>query len=113
MGSANNQLKATSKEAEIDLARKLADAGILFVIDWAHNTAGVMAGWAEWIWQEKASFDKIKQKIELVCRDNIRSLLEQAESAGKTPTELVYENVEKVVYAGLEFGEAAPFGENG
>ncbi len=113
MGSANNQLKATSKEAEIDLARKLADAGILFVIDWAHNTAGVLAGWAEWIWQEKASFDKIKQKIELVCRDNIRSLLEQAKSTGKTPTELVYENVEEVVYAGLEFGEAAPFGENG
>ncbi len=98
IGSANNQLKATSKEGEIELARKIANAGILFVVDWAHNTAGVIAGWAEWLFQDQASFDKIKPRIELVCRDNFRQLLEEAEKTGKTPTELVYEKVEDAVY---------------
>jgi len=105
IGPANNQLKATSKEGDIELAKKLADAGILFVIDWAHNAAGVIAGWAEWLLQEKASFDRIKPRIELVCRDNFRKLLEEAEKTGKTPTELVYEKVEDVVYSGAEFNE--------
>jgi leucine dehydrogenase len=112
MGSANNQLKATSKEAEIELAKKLSDAGILFIIDWAHNTAGVMAGWAEWLWQEKASLDKIRPRIDLVCRENLRRLLEQAKLTGKTPTELVYEKVEGMVYSGIEFGESTQLDES-
>jgi len=105
IGPANNQLRATSKEGEIVLAKKLADAGILFVVDWAHNTGGVIAGWSEWLLQEKASFDKIRPRIELVCRDNFRKLLEEAEKTGKTPTELVYKKVEDTVYSGAEFSE--------
>jgi glutamate dehydrogenase/leucine dehydrogenase len=106
MGSANNQLKATSKEAEIELAKELADAGILFVVDWAHNTGGVLTAWAEWLFQEGASLDKIKPRIELVCRDNLRKLLEEAKGTGRTPTELIYEKVEDLVYSGVEFSEA-------
>ena len=106
IGSANNQLAATSREAEIKLAKKLAEAGILFVIDWAHNTGGVIRAWAEWVFQEEASFDKIKPRIELVCRDNLRKLLEEAKRTGKTPTELVYDKVEDLVYSGVEFSEA-------
>lgn len=105
MGSANNQLKATSKEAEIELAKKLADAGILFVVAWAHNSGGVIRAWAEWVFQEEASFDKIKPRIELVCRDNLRKLLEEAKRTGRTPTELVYDKVEDIVYSGVEFSE--------
>ena len=105
MGSANNQLEATSKEAEIELAKKLADAGILFVVAWAHNAGGVIRAWAEWVFQEEASFDKIKPRIELVCRDNLRKLLEEAKRTGKTPTELVYDKVEDLVYSGVEFSE--------
>jgi len=105
MGAANNQLKATSKEAEIELAKRLADAGILFVVDWAHNAGGVLTAWAEWVFQEEASFDKIKPRIELVCRDNLRKLLEEAKRTGRTPTELVYEKIEDMVYSGAEFGE--------
>lgn len=105
MGSANNQLKATSKEGEIELAKRLADAGILFVVAWAHNAGGVIRAWAEWVFQEEASFDKIKPRIELVCRDNLRKLLEEAKRMGRTPTELVYEKVEDMVYSGAEFGE--------
>ena len=105
MGSANNQLKATSKEAEIELAKKLADAGILFVVDWAHNSGGVIRAWAEWVFQKEASFDKIKPRIELVCGDNLRKLFEEAKRIGRTPTELVYEKVEDMVYSGAEFDE--------
>lgn len=105
MGSANNQLKATSKEGEIELAKKLADAGVLFVVDWAHNAGGVLTAWAEWVFQEEASLDKIKPRIELVCRENLRKLLEEAKRTGKTPTELVYEKIENMVYSGAEFSE--------
>jgi glutamate dehydrogenase/leucine dehydrogenase len=105
MGSANNQLKATSKEGEIELAKKLADAGVLFVVDWAHNAGGIIRAWAEWVFQEEASLDKIKPRIELVCGENLRKLLEEAKRTGKTPTELAYEKVEHLVYSGVEFGE--------
>ena len=105
MGSANNQLKATSKEAEIELAKKLAKRGILFVIAWAHNSGGVIAAWAEWVFQEEASFEKIKPKMESICRDNLSGLLDEAKRIGKTPTELVYEKVENAVYSGAQFSE--------
>lgn len=98
LGPANNQLMATSREVEISLAKKLADAGILFVVDWAHNTAGVIAGWAEWLWQENATMDKIKPKIEFVCRDNLKEILKHSRETGKTPTQIAYENVEGLIY---------------
>ena len=100
VGSANNQLKAISKEAEIQLAKKVADAGILFVVSWAHNTGGVIAAAVLWHLQEEATEEQLKPKIELPCRTHFRELLEQAKETGKTPTELVYEKVEKMVYSG-------------
>lgn len=106
IGSANNQLKATSKEGEIELAKKLADASILFVIDWAHNSGGVLTAWGEWILQEEASLDKIRPRTEQVCGSNLRQLLEEARITGRTPTELIYEQVEDMVYSGAEFSEA-------
>jgi len=103
IGSANNQLKATSKEGEIELAKKLADAGILFVVDWAHNTGGVIAAAVLWQLQEEATEEQLKPKIELPCRTNFRNLLEEARETGKTPTELVYEKVEAMVYSAAGF----------
>jgi len=105
MGLANNQLRATSKEGETEIAQKLANAGILFVVDWAYNIAGVLAGWAEYVFGEGASFEKIKPRIESICRDNLRKLLDEAKRAGKTPTELLYDKVEDVVYSGVQFSE--------
>jgi glutamate dehydrogenase/leucine dehydrogenase len=99
LGSANNQLKATSKEEEIELAKKVADAGILFVVDWAHNTGGVIAAALLWQLQDEASEEQLKPRIELACRTNFRKLLEEAREKGKTPTELVYEKVEAMVYS--------------
>jgi glutamate dehydrogenase/leucine dehydrogenase len=100
LGSANNQLKATSKEAEIELAKKVAEAGILFVVDWAHNNGGVIAASVLWQLQEEATEEQLNPKIELPCRTNFRKLLEEARKKGKTPTELVYEKVEAMVYGG-------------
>jgi len=103
IGGANNQLKTTSKEGEIELAKKLADAGILFVVDWAHNTGGVIAASVLWQLQEEATEEQLKPKIELPCRTNFRNLLEEARETGKTPTELVYEKVEAMVYSAAGF----------
>jgi len=100
LGAANNQLKATSKEGEIELAKKVADAGILFVADWAHNTGGVIAAAVLWQLQDEATEEQLKPKIELPCRTHFREFLEQARKTGKTPTELVYDKVEKMVYGG-------------
>ena len=105
LGSANNQLKATSKEKEIELAKKVADAGILFVASWAHNTGGVIAAAVLWQLQDEATEKYLKPKIELPCRTHFRDLLEQARKTGKTPTELVYEKVEKMVYSGRELSQ--------
>ncbi len=98
IGSANNQLKATSKEAEIALAKKVAEAGILFVVDWAHNNGGVIAASVLWQLQEEATQEQLNPRIELACRTKFRKLLEEAREKGATPTELVYEKVEKMVY---------------
>jgi len=105
VGAANNQLKATSKEEEIGLARRLANRGILFVIDWAHNSGGVLCAWMEWVYQEEASFERLKPRIERICSDDFRKLLEEAQDTGKTPTEVVYEKVEDLVFSGADFDE--------
>ena len=105
MGLANNQIRATSQEGEIEIARQLARAGILFVVEWAYNVAGVLAGWAEYIFGEEASFAKIKPRIESICRDNLRKLLDEAKRVDKTPTELLYDKVEDAIYSGVSFNK--------
>jgi leucine dehydrogenase len=105
MGLANNQLRATSHKGEIEMARQLARAGILFVVEWAYNVAGVLAGWAEYIYGKEASFAKIKPQIESICRDNLRKLLDEAKRVDKTPTELIYGKVENAIYLGVPFNK--------
>jgi leucine dehydrogenase len=105
MGLANNQLRATSQEGEIEIARQLAKAAILFVVEWAYNVAGVLAGWAEYIYGKEASFAKIKPQIESICRDNLRKLLDEAKRVDKTPTELIYGKVENAIFLGVPFNK--------
>ena len=105
MGLANNQIRATGQEGEIEIAKQLAGAGILFVVEWAYNVAGVLVGWAEYIFGEEASFAKIKPRIELICRDNLRKLLYEAKRVDKTPTELLYAKIEDAIYSGVSFSE--------
>ncbi|MBW1690761.1 MAG: hypothetical protein JRJ70_08450 [Deltaproteobacteria bacterium] len=92
-------VRYVSPDAEIELAKKVAEAGILFVVDWAHNNGGVIAASVLWQLQEEATEEQLNPKIELPCRTNFRRLLEEAMEKGTTPTELVYEKVEKMVYS--------------
>ena len=105
MGLANNQIKATGQEAETETARQLARAGILFVVEWAYNVGGVLAGWAEHVLGEEASFPRIKPHIESICRDNLRKLLDEAKKVDRTPTEIIYDKVENAIYMGVPFYE--------
>ena len=83
----------------------MAGAGILFAVEWAYNVAGVLVGWAEYIFGEEASFAKIKPRIELICRDNLRKLLDEARRVDKTPAELIYDKVEDAIQSGILFSE--------
>ena len=98
LGGANNQLAAKSKEEEIELSRKLHDAGILFQIDWMHNIGGVLSGWEEFIRGENASFENVRRKIEVICGKGTRENLEMAEKEGLTPTERAYKVVESKIF---------------
>ena len=101
-GSANNQLRAVTVDEEIRLARKLAARGILYQPDWTHNTAGVMAGAEEYAHQEEASFERALPLLERVCRDGTRALLEEARTTGKTPTEVAYARIDRVLYGRID-----------
>ncbi len=97
-GSANNQLAATSVEREIELAARLAARGILYQPDWTHNTAGVMAGYEEYLHQENARMDRVMPRVRKVCGDGTRDLLRAALASGRTPTAVAYERIERRIY---------------
>ncbi|MFZ5946209.1 MAG: Glu/Leu/Phe/Val dehydrogenase family protein [Bacillota bacterium] len=99
MGGANNQLKASSKEEEYKLARLLEKRGILYQCDWWHNIAGVLAGWEEYINQEKADLKNILAKIEHICTIKTWENLNKAKELNITPTECAYQTVEEKLYS--------------
>lgn len=98
MGPANNVLKASSQEEECALARKLAERGILYQVEWWHNIAGVMAGYEEYLHQEQASGERLMQKVGKLCTEKTRENIEQSLKEGITPTERAYKIVEKEIY---------------
>jgi glutamate dehydrogenase/leucine dehydrogenase len=97
-GSANNPLKATSVGEELRLAERIAGRGILFQIEWTHNTAGVMAGFEEYIHGDEATLERLRPRLERVCREGTRRILERAAAEGKTPTRVAYEEVDARIY---------------
>lgn len=98
IGAANNQLKASTQEEEYRLARLLAEKNILFQCDWAHNVAGVLAGWEEYRNQENADMNNIIPKIEKLCKENTWNNLQKAKELNLTPTEAAYMEAEKLIY---------------
>ena len=98
MGAANNQLKATNQEEEIRLAKILAEQGILFQVDWMHNTGGVIAGMEEYMHRGNASMDNIMSHTEKVCKYGVRENLEAASKEGITPTERAYKYYSSKIY---------------
>ncbi|MEG0379225.1 MAG: Glu/Leu/Phe/Val dehydrogenase family protein, partial [Eubacterium sp.] len=95
-GSANNQLKATNQEEEYRLAKLLAARGVFFQSEWWHNTAGVICGAEEYLYD--GTPESLKKKIEAVLPKNTWENLNRAETLGITPTEACYQLCEKLLY---------------
>ncbi|PWB75111.1 MAG: Glu/Leu/Phe/Val dehydrogenase family protein [Holophagae bacterium] len=102
MGGANNVLRASSQEEEIELAEQLAERGILYQIDWWHNIAGVMAGYEEYVLQREADLGRLLEKVGRRCADSTWENLNEARREQITPTERAYRVAEREVYGGQE-----------
>ncbi|MBQ6621710.1 MAG: Glu/Leu/Phe/Val dehydrogenase family protein [Mogibacterium sp.] len=95
-GSSNNGLKASSQEEEIRLAKLIADRGIIYQVEWWHNTAGVICGAEEYLYDGDA--DSLLAKIDDIMPKNTQFSLNGAKEAGITPTEFVYRYCEDLLY---------------
>lgn len=95
-GSANNQLKASSQEEEYRLARLVAARGILFQSEWWHNTAGVICGAEEYLFD--GDEQSLKKKVEAILPVNTWKNLNRAKELGITPTESCYSLCESILY---------------
>jgi leucine dehydrogenase len=98
MGAANNQLRATTHEEEVRLARLLADRGILFQTDWIQNAGGVIAGMEEYLRGEEASMESVRAQVERACGLGTRENLAAAQKEGVTPTEMAYRRYSERIY---------------
>jgi glutamate dehydrogenase/leucine dehydrogenase len=97
-GPANNQLRASSQEEEIRLAKLLAERGILFQAEWWHNAAGVICGAEHYLYGEAARLENVNKKSDAILPKNTRENLTQAKALGVTPTERVYSICQKLIY---------------
>ncbi|MFC0180279.1 Glu/Leu/Phe/Val dehydrogenase dimerization domain-containing protein [Thorsellia kenyensis] len=97
-GPANNQLRATSQSEEIHLANQLALRGILYQIEWWHNTAGVMCGAEEYFLGKKATYTDLIAKIDQIVPMKTKENLAHARENNITPTQSAYLLSEKIIY---------------
>lgn len=95
-GSANNQLKASSQEEEYRLSELIADRNILFQTEWWHNTAGVICGAEEYLYD--GTVETLNKKIEDILPKNTWDNLNRAKDLGITPTEAAYKTCENIIY---------------
>ena len=95
-GSCNNGLRASSQEEEIRLAKLIADRGILYQVEWWHNTAGVICGAEEYLFDGDET--SLRAKVEEIMTANTILSLNGAKEQGITPTEFVYKYCEDLLY---------------
>jgi len=97
-GAANNQLRATSQEEEIRLAKLLDARGILFQTEWWHNAAGVLAAAEEYTHGFNQTVDDLMKKVEAILPTQTWKNLTKAKELGITPTECAYQSSQDLVY---------------
>ncbi len=97
-GAANNQLRASSQEEELRLAKLLDKKGILYQTEWWHNIAGVLCGAEEYFEGKNATYEKLQKKIEAIVPVNTWNNLNKAKELNITPCECVYQTCEKTIY---------------
>jgi len=97
-GGANNQLRATSQEEEIRLAKLIADRGILYQVEWWHNCAGVLAAGMEYTYGFTKNNDDLMRAVEEVVPGQTWKNLNFAKEQGVTPTESAYLSCNEVIY---------------
>ncbi len=97
-GPGNNQLRATSQEEEIRLAKMLAERGILFQTEWWHNSAGVMCGAEHYLYGAEAKYENLLKKIDAIVPVRTWENLNRAKEQGITPTECVYNYCQDIIY---------------
>ncbi|MBI3270514.1 MAG: Glu/Leu/Phe/Val dehydrogenase [Planctomycetes bacterium] len=95
---ANNPLRATSQEEELSMDASLAQRGILFLPDWIVNCGGVIHGREEFLRGKHFSEERVRQRIDRVCQEGMRELLERAKKAKQTPLVAAYAKYERTVY---------------
>ena len=95
-GSANNQLRASSQEEEYRLAKLVAEHGVLFQSEWWHNTAGVICGAEEYLYD--GDEESLKKKVEEILPANTWNNLNRAKELDVTPTEACYSLCEGLLY---------------
>ena len=89
-------MKASSQEEEIRLAKIIAERGILYQVEWWHNTAGVICGAEEYLYEGDA--ESLRKKVEAIMPANTIMSLNGAKEQGITPTEFVYKYCEDLLY---------------
>lgn len=99
-GPANNQLKASSQEEEIRLAKLIAERGILFQTEWWHNAAGVLGAAEEYLHGQDPNYTyaDLEKKVEAILPTQTWKNLNKAKELGITPTECAYISSQKLVY---------------
>ncbi len=95
-GPANNQLKASDQEEEYRLAELIAKRDILFQTAWWHNTAGVICGAEEYLYN--GTIESLNRKIESILPVNTWKNLNNAKAMNITPTKSAYLSCEKLIY---------------
>jgi len=101
IGGANNQLRATSQEEEIRLAKLLADRGILYQVEWWHNCAGVLAAAMEYEYGFSKNNDDLMKAVEDIVPKQTWMNLNRANVEGVTPTESAYINCSELIYGDI------------
>ena len=97
-GSANNQIKASDIDEEIQIAKLLNDAGIVFQTEWWHNTAGVMCAALEYMEGDKATYNQLVDIIDRTLPGSTLNNFAEAKAKGITPTENAYLTCNRMLY---------------